>query len=84
MSCDELHDECEIVVRPIVEVHWQSIVLLIEGELEITLGTTGADVLSGFEVAYLSLLCCVFTCHMCVMSHLVVLQFLVAEGTHGC
>ena len=27
---DELHDECEIVVRPIVEVNWQTIVLLVE------------------------------------------------------
>ena len=84
MSCDELHDECEVVVRSIVEVDWQSIVLLVERELQVTLGTTGADVLSGFEVAYPSLPCGVFTCHMCVMSNLVVLQFLVVEGTHGC
>ena len=27
---DELHDECEIVVRSIVEVHGQTIVLLVE------------------------------------------------------
>ena len=84
MSCDEFHDEREIVVRSIVEVDWQSIVLLVEGELEIVLGTTGADVLPGFEAAYPSLSCGVFTCHMCVMSHLVVLQFLATEGTHGC
>ena len=30
---DEFHDECEIVVRSIVEVHWQSVVLLVEWEL---------------------------------------------------
>ena len=46
------------------------IVLLVELELEIALGTTGADVLPGFEVTYLSILCGVFTCHMCMMSHL--------------
>ena len=74
----------KIVVRPIVEVDWQSIVLLVERELEITLGTTGADVLPGFEVAYLSIPCGVFTCHMCMITYLVVLQFLVTEGTHGC
>ena len=37
MSCDEFHDKREIVVRSIVEVDWQTIVLLVEGELEITL-----------------------------------------------
>ena len=84
MSCDELHDEREIIVRSIVEVHWQTIVLLVERELEIALGSTGADVLPSFEVAYLSLPCGVFTCYMCVMSHFVVLQFLATEGTHGC
>ena len=31
--CDEFHDECEIVVRSIVEVHWKSIVLLVEWKL---------------------------------------------------
>ena len=84
MSCDEFHDEREIVVRSIVEVDGQTIVLLVERELEIAFGATGADVLPGFEVAYLSIPCGVFTCHMCVMSNLVVLQFLVTEGTHGC
>ena len=84
MSCDELHDECEVVVRSIVKVDWQSIVLLVEGKLEIVLGATGADVLPCFEVAYFSLSCGVFTCHICVMSHLIVLQILVTEGSHGC
>ena len=69
-SRDELHDECEVVVRSIVEIDWQTIVLLVERELQIALGTTGADVLLGLEAAYLSIPCCVFTCHMCVMSHL--------------
>ena len=82
MSRDELHDECEIIVRSIVEVDWQTIVLLVERELEIAFGTTGTDVLTGFEVAYLSLPCCVFTCHMYVMSHLVILQYLATEWTH--
>ena len=70
MSCDEFHDECEIVVRSIVEVDGQTKVFLVEGELEIAFGTTGADVLSSFEAAYPSLSCGVFTCHICVMSHL--------------
>ena len=70
MSCDELHDECEIIVRSIVKVDWQTKFLLVEGELEIAFGATGADVLLGFEEAYLSLPCGEFTCHMCVMSHL--------------
>ena len=73
MSCDELHDECEIVVRSIVEVNWQTIVLLVKLELEIAFGATGANVFPGFEVAYLSLPCGVFTCHMCVMSNLIIL-----------
>ena len=59
-------------------------VLLVERELEIAFGTTGIDVLHSIEATYPSLSCGVFTCHMCVMSYLVVLQFLVAEGTHGC
>ena len=84
MSCDEFHDECEIVVRPIVEVDGQTIVFLVERELQVAFGTTGANVLPGFEVTYLSIPCGVFTCHMCVMTYLVVLKFLVAEGTHGC
>ena len=54
MSCDELHDECEIVVRSIVEVDWQTIVLLVERELEIAFGTTGADVLPGFVMSYIN------------------------------
>ena len=70
MTRDDLHDECEVVVRSIVEVDWQTIVLLVEGELEIALGTTGADVLPGFEEARVSLPCDIFTCHMCVMSSL--------------
>ena len=45
-SRDELYDECEIIVRSIVEVHWQSIVLLVERQLEITFDATGADILS--------------------------------------
>ena len=69
-SRDELHDENEIVVRPIVKVDGQTIVFLVERELEIALGATGADVLLGFEEAYLSIPCGVFTCHMCMMSHL--------------
>ena len=84
MSCDELHDECEIIVRSIVKVDWQTKFLLVERELEIAFGATGADVLPCFEEAYLSIPCRVFTCHMCVMSYLVVLQLLVTEGTHGC
>ena len=84
MSCDELHDECEIIVRSIVEVDWQSIVLLVERELEIALGATGANVLFGFEAAYPSLPRGVFTCYMCMMTYLVVLQFHMAEGSHGC
>ena len=28
--CDEFHDECEVIMRSIVEIHWQSIVLLVE------------------------------------------------------
>ena len=84
MSCDEFHDEREVVVRSIVEVDWQSIVFLVELELQVALGTTGADVLPSFEATYPSLPCGVFTCHMCVMPYLVVLQFLVTEGTHGC
>ena len=83
-SRDEFHDECEVVVRPIVEVDWQSIVLLVKRELEIAFGATHADVLPGLEVMYLSLSCRVYTCHMCMMSYLVVLEFLVAEWTHGC
>ena len=59
-------------------------VLFVEQELEIAFGTTDADVLPGFEVVYLSIPCRVFSCHMCMMSHLIVLQFLVAEGTQGC
>ena len=31
--CNEFHDECEVIMRSIVEVHWQSIVLLVEWEL---------------------------------------------------
>ena len=27
---DEFHDECEIIMKSIVEVHWQSIVLLVD------------------------------------------------------
>ena len=82
MTRDDLHDECEVVVRSIVQVDWQTIVLLVERELEIALGTTGADVLPGFKVAYISIPCGVIACHMCVMSHLVVLQFLVTEKGH--
>ena len=82
MSCDELHDECEIIVRTIEKVDWQTIVLLVERELEIALGTTGADVLPGFEVVYPSIPCGVFTCHMYVMSHLVILQYLATEWTY--
>ena len=70
MSCDELHNEREIVVRSIVEVHWQTIVFLVERELQIVLGATGANVLPSFEAAYPSIPCRVFTCHMCMMSHL--------------
>ena len=81
---DEFHDKCEVIVRYIVEVHWQSIVLLVERELQIAFGTTGENVLSGFEEACASLPCRVFTCHMCMMSHLVVFQFLATEWTHGC
>ena len=29
-SCDEFHDECEVVVRSIMEIDWQMIVLLVE------------------------------------------------------
>ena len=36
--------KCKVVVRSIVKVDWQSIVLLVEGELQVTLGTTGANV----------------------------------------
>ena len=61
---DDLHDEFETVVRSIMEVDGKSIVLLVERELEIALGATGADVLSCFEVAYPSIPYDVFTCHM--------------------
>ena len=27
---DEFHDECEVIVRSIVELHWQSVILLVE------------------------------------------------------
>ena len=90
---DEFHDECEIVVRSIVKVDWQTIVLLVERELQVAFGATGADVLPSFEMAYFSLPCGVFTCHMCMMSNLgyfhrivnfPVVLFHMAEGTHGC
>ena len=72
MSCDELHDEGEIIVRSIVEVYWQSIVLLVERELEIAFGATGADVLPCLIKTGLDAIR-ILTCHMCMMSHLVVL-----------
>ena len=28
--CDEFYDECEVVMKSIVDVYWQSIVLLVE------------------------------------------------------
>ena len=78
---NKFHDECEVTVRSIVEIHWQSIVLLVERELEISFGTTGADILSSLEETGLSGIR-ILTCHMCEMFHLIVLQFLAAEWTH--
>ena len=29
-QCDEFHDECEVIMRSLVKLHWQSVVLLVE------------------------------------------------------